>query len=132
MEQNNQKMVIKKRKLENDSSEESDSEDSEDEDTENHKSFAVKKILRKITQMNSHLFMIYDVLYHMMNETKQQTFLRDIRDGELLHVVNFSNPLEREQEVKVKKTKEEDPNTEEDSTKEQTIKFSTKVGLMFL
>ena len=84
MEQNNQKMVIKKRKLENDSSEESDSEDSEDEDTENHKSFAVKEFLRRITQMNAYLFMIYDVLYHMMNETKQQTFLRDIRDGRVI------------------------------------------------
>ena len=55
--------------------------------------------------------------------------------GELLHIVNlcFGNPQEREQmEVKVKKTKEEDPNTEEESTKEQTIKFKTKVGLIFL
>ena len=77
-------MVIKKRQLENDSSEESDSEDSEGEDTENHKSFSVKEFLRKITQMNSYLFMIYDVLYHMMNETKQQAFLRDIRDGRVI------------------------------------------------
>ena len=80
-EQNNQKMVIKMRKLENDRSEESDIEDSES-DTENHKSSAVKEFLRKIKQMNSYLFMNHDVLHHMMNEMKQETsFLRHIRDG---------------------------------------------------
>ena len=62
--------MIKKRKLENYSSEESDSEDSEDEDTENHKSSAMKDVLPKITQMNSHLLMIHDILHHMMNKIK--------------------------------------------------------------
>ena len=72
---------IKKRKLENDSSKESGSEDSEDEDTGNHKSSAMKVYMKNYT-MNSHLFMIHDVLHHMMNEMKQQTsLLRDIRDG---------------------------------------------------
>ena len=83
-EQNNQKMVIKMRKLENDRSEESDIEDSES-DTENHKSSAVKEFLRKIKQMNSYLFMNHDVLHHMMNEMKQETsFLRHIRDGKVI------------------------------------------------
>lgn len=81
-EEQQQEEGIKKRKLENDSSEDSKSEDSEDEDTGNHKSSAMKEVLPKITQMNSHLFMIHDVLLHMMNEMKQQTsLLRDIRDG---------------------------------------------------
>ena len=80
-------MVTKMRKLENDRSEESDIEDSES-DTENHKSSAVKEFLRKITQMNSYLFMIH----HMIKETKQQTFLSDIRDG---RVIAYRQPLLR-------------------------------------
>ena len=81
-------MVTKMRKLENDSSEESDIEDR----TKNHKSSAVKEFLRKITQMNSYLFMIHDVLHHMIKETKQQTFLSDIRDG---RVIAYRQPLLR-------------------------------------